>query len=274
MNKHDIVLKTRKKLFLESHGEHLSVFDGEGLEFSEVREYNINDDVRHINWKITARKQKPTVNIYHESKQLGVTLVYLVSGSLYFGVLRSKAKMATEILTALSYAVIAKNDLLTTLFFDSKELFFYKPTRNKNIVDINFDKAIETNVLGRKVDFTALTEYLMERVRRKSIILLVGDFLEMPDFSILASKYELYCAVVRDRAEEDLTLLGEFDLVDAESLKKGNFKIDRRSAKHYKEQMSLHDAALNAHFMELDIRYEKIYTDDDLYAKLARLTRV
>lgn len=273
-NKHDIILKTRKKLFSNLHGEHSSIFGGSGLEFSDVREYNIDDDVRHINWKITARSGSPSVNVFVENKSLDIVLVYLNSGGLYFGSNRAKKDVALEVFTSLSYATVIKKDSLSSIVFDTKERYFFKPTKNKKVVDINFDTIDSIKPLNSKVDFSILEEYLLDKIKKKSIIFLVGDFLELPSFYTLGLKHELYCVIVRDRAEEDLKLLGEFNFLDTNSSQSFHMELDTKTINLYNKKIKEHDKKLYSHFKDANIKFEKIYTGDDVIDKLVHLTRV
>ncbi len=273
LDKHDIILKTRKKLFSQFHGEHTSIFGGNGLEFSEVREYNIDDDVRHINWKITARSGTPSVNVFNEHKQLNIALVYFNSGSLYFGSKRAKKDVAVEIMTALSYVVTIKKDTLTSIYYDNKERYFFKPTRDKSIVEINYDTSNDLEPLNTKIDYKALEEYLLNKLKKKSIIFLIGDFLEMPDLKLLGNKHEVYISIIRDRAEEDLNILGEFEFVDTDTLNSREMILDKKSIEAYNKKMQEFDKELFKNLKNSNIKYEKIYTDDDVLQKLEHLTR-
>lgn len=270
----DILIKTKKKLFQEFYGEHQSVFNGNGLEFSEVREYTINDDVRRLNWKIMAKNRKPSVNVFHEHRQLSIVLVYLNSGGLAFGTTRSKKELATEVLSILGFAATSKKDSVTTLFFDREPRHFFKPTRSQSSVELNFETAMQLDPLGCTLDFRRLSDYLLESIKRKSILFLIGDFWERPDLRLLASKHELYCVVIRDKAEEDFKLLGEFELIDTASLDSRSMELDARTLQSYNEKVRAHDQGLFTHFNHHRIRYEKIYTDDNVYVKLDRLLRI
>ena len=104
-NKIKLDIRTKRNLFLNTTGEHKSVFNGDGLDFREIREYDTSDDIRHINWKVTARRGTASVNIFNEDKQLNIVLVYLNSGSLYFGSIKSKQDTAIEILNLLAHEI-------------------------------------------------------------------------------------------------------------------------------------------------------------------------
>ncbi len=272
-NKTTLEIKSNKRIFSNLLGEHSSVFSGNGMEFKELRQYNSGDDIRHINWKVTARTNTPTINIYNEDKQLNVVVVYLNSGSSYFGTQISKKDIMQQIFSIVSNSVVAKKDTLTSVIFNTKEEKFYKPTKHKAIVNIVMDYITNSKSLGNSVDYKNLSEYLLSKIKQKSLVFIIGDFLQMPDFRYIGAKHEVYCIIVRDRFEEDLKLLGEFDLIDTNNGNSENIFLDSGTVKKYNQQMKQHDAQLFTHFKYSNIRYKKIYTTDDVMIKLQQLTR-
>jgi len=273
LSKQEILLQTKKKIFLNIYGEHTSTFSGNGLDFKELKPYTTNDDIRHINWKRLAKQKQPNVNIFNETKQLNIVLVYLNSGSLYFGNKKSKKDMAVEILTSLSFATVQNDDLLTTIFYDQDNIKFFNPTKNKNIVDINYNYAKNLNPLGKTVDYSKLSTYLLEKLKRKSIIFIIGDFLQECDFSLLSCKHELYIPVLRDNEEEDLKLIGEYNLIDTDSLNLYNITINKSNINKYNQAIKEHDQKLFTQFRKHHIYYKKIYTHEDGIKKLSLLIK-
>ena len=267
-----IILRTRKKLFHILHGEHESLFGGRGLEFREVREYSNEDDIRHLNWKITARTGTPTVNLYNETRQIPVVLVYLNSGGLLFGEAHSKKESAIEVLTALSYAAVSKHDTLRTLFYASNESLWTAPGRHRGIVHLNFSTASQLDPLGHTVDFDLLGREILQTLKRKSLLFLIGDFWEFTekhDLGKLAFQHELYCIVIRDRAEEKLSLRGSYTVTDPHTEKSQRLSIDSKTAARYHALAQSHETMLQRHFSQHRIASAKIYTDEDAIEKLA-----
>ena len=271
MTKQEIIVQTRKKLFLNIFGEHNSDYGGNGLDFKEIKEYTSDDDVRHINWKRTAQTQTACVNSYIETKQLNVVLVYLNGGSLEYGVQKQKREIAKEVLTSLSFAVTRNSDNLTTIFYNDGEDKYLQTTKSKTIVDINYDLASSIKHLGNKIDYTNLSHYLLHKIKQKSIIFLIGDFLEDIDLSFLASKHEVYCVIVRDKSEENLNLKGNFSIKDTTTLLTSLINIDKQTSKKYNALIKQHDNKLQNHFKKANIRYVKIYTNDDTIGKLCQI---
>ena len=268
-----VLLKSKKKLFLNTDGEHTSLFNGDGLDFKEIREYSSGDDIRHINWKVTARKRSTNVNVFNEDKQINIVLVYLNAGSIYFGSNKSKQDTMIEVMTILGNTALRKNDLLSTLFFSSKEEKFYKAKKNNKIIDININTAYELKPLGKSIDYKKLSHYLLGNIKKKSLIFLIGDFLQLPELKLLSKKHEVYCAIVRDKLEDELFFKGEFDFKDTSSNNKQSIFIDKSTIKKYNEMMKVHDKLLFSSLKKSKIKYKKMYTSDDTLKELQKLVK-
>ena len=269
----NIILKTKRGFFTNHHGEHISRYNGSGLEFNEVREYNIDDDIRHINWKITARTRTPSVNVFFENRNIDVTLVYLNSGGLFFGEETQKKDVAIEILSSVSYVVTNSNDTLGTIFFDNDEQRFFNPTKNKNQTYINYDYVSNLDPLHKNVNFKDLEKYIFENVKKRSILFFIGDFLDMPDFEFLSKKYEIYCSVIRDKDEEFIDFNGECIILDTNSTKQKSMNMNNDIVKQYNSYMKNYDIKLFNHFKENKISFEKFYTNENMIEKLLLLLK-
>ncbi len=269
----NLQLTTKQSIFSHLSGEHSSIFSGNGLDFRELREYNTSDDIRHLNWKVTARTGNPTVNIFSEDKRLNFVFVYLVSGGIYFGSMRAKKDTMSEVLAHLSFAALGKKDMVSTLFFSDRveEVNFF--SKRKMIIERDIKIANKLKSLGKKINFKNLEAYLLEHIKQKSLIFLIGDFLELPSIRFLSAKHQVYGVIVRDRLEEDIKLLGDFYIKDTSSLKSENLFLDEGSIKKYEELLKIHDQNLYALFHKHKVRYKKIYTDDDVVGKLFQLVK-
>ena len=268
----EILLRTRRQLLLRRRGQQPSPFAGEGLDFRELRPYTLDDDIRHLNWKSMARSRRPMVNLFNESRQITVVAVYLNSGGLAVGTPRSKKDQAVELIAALSYAAIEGENPVGALFFDETLRAWHPPTLRRIEVDRNFETATGLDPLGRRVDYKALTEALQRRLRRRSLIFLIGDFMDRPKFAALAARHELRCLVLRDPLDEALPV-GEFSVQDARSGQSESWVIDRGTSRRYRELVRRHDAELAESFRRHRIVWEKIYTHEDAVKKLIDFTR-
>lgn len=271
-----IVLRTQKKLFHVLHGEHESLFGGSGMSFKEVREYSSEDDIRHLNWKITARTGTPMVNLYSETKQLPVVLVYLNSGGLHYGESKTKREAAIEVLTALSYVTLNQHDTLSTLLHEGSQHQWLAPSRHRGAVQHTFETACALEPLGTQADFDALCTQILQKLKRKSLLFLIGDFWEFDaqhDLGMLAHQHELYCIIIRDHAEEQIALRGTYEITDTHTKKNHTLSIDKHTASRYERLVHAHEAMLQQHFDAHRITHTKIYTDEDAIAKLAQFVR-
>ncbi len=269
----NLQITTKKRIFSHLSGEHSSVFSGNGLDFRELREYNTSDDIRHLNWKVTARTGTPCVNIFSEDKRLNFVFVYLVSGGIYFGSVRAKQDVMSEVLANLSYAALSKKDIVSTVFFSFQVEVANYLSKNKMMIERDIKIANNLKLLGKEIDFKNLENYLLGAIRQKSIVFLIGDFLELPVLRFLSAKHEIYAVIVRDRFEEDMKLLGDFSIKDTSSLTSENLFLDEGSLKKYEELLKAHDEKLFTLFKKLKVRYKKIYTDDDVVSKLFELIK-
>ena len=268
----EILIKTRRNIFGQNAGGSPSLFSGNGLDFKELREYEIGDDVRKINWKVTAKAGRPFVNLFNEERELNIVVVFMVSGSIYFGTKRFKQELMAEILALLSYSSIKNDDRLSTLFFSDKEEFFMPPTKKMGSLNITIEKALGLDPLGKESDFRAFVHYVNERIKRRSLMFIVGDFYGDIDLSLL-NKHELFAVMVRDRFEEDPKLFGEIELVDPNTMQEEEFILSPKIMKAYKKTLNEHDKKLEMHFDQHRIRHTKIYTDEEPFVKLSTLFR-
>lgn len=269
----ELLIKTRRRLFGPNIGNNISAFKGNGIDFAELREYSYGDDVRKINWNATAREQKPYINVFNEERELNVVIAFMVSGSIYFGSIRQKQEVMAEILALLAFAAVKNSDRVSSHFFAEEEMIYFKPSKSQKSVYAMIEEALEIEALNRKLNLQAMADYLLKSVKERSVVILLGDFLQMADLSFLAAKHELYAVLVRDRFEENPKLLGECALIDPNSGKESIFEIDKNSISRYEELLNTHDKKLFEHFRDCKIGYTKIYTDEDPFYKLRELLR-
>ncbi len=266
-----ILVKARRQVFSEMVGANPSSFHGEGYDFIELREYMPGDDIRHIDWNITAKMQKPYIKVFREERELNVVLVSILNGSVYFGSKKFKQDIIAEIVALLGFSVLKNGDLLSSYIFTDKMESFFKPSKKLHQTHKMTEEILNFEPLGKGVDFKVVADTLFKRVKRKSLIVIVGDFFEVPDFAMLAKKHEVVCIVVRDRFEQKPPSMGFVSLVDPEnnSFVEGDFS--NQTIKEYEKQVQLHDRKLYETFRKHKIRFTKIYTDSVVSVELRRL---
>ena len=269
----EILIRTKRRLFGPDFGRNMSAFAGNGLDFSELKEYAYGDDVRRINWKVTAREQQPFVNVFHEERELNIVVGCMMGGSIYFGSKRQKQEAMAEVLALLGFAALFNDDRVSAIFYDHDLIRWFAPTRSPHTVESALSFALETEVLGRRSDLQAFADFLLHAVKRRSIVIVLGDFYEAADLSLLAARHELYTVVVRDRFEEDPPLDGLWELVDPQTLARHTVQTGRAGRTAWREWLRSHDARFASQCARHRIGHTKIYTDEDPYPKLRELLR-
>ena len=266
-----ILVRARRQVFSEMVGNNPSIFQGEGYDFIELREYMPGDDIRHIDWNITAKLKKPYIKIFREERELNVVVASMLNGSVYFGSKKFKQDVIAEVNALLSFSTIKNGDLLSSYIFSDKMESTLKPSKKLSQVHKSVDEILQFDALNHKADYKVMADTLFKRLKRKSVIVIVGDFFEVPDFKLLAKKHEVIAIIVRDRLEENPPEMGFTSLVDPESgsVLEGDFNA--QTVKNYAKKVHIHDSKLYATFRKHQIRFTKIYTDENASVALRRL---
>lgn len=264
-------LKAKRQVYTLLSGNNLSKLYGEGYEFAELREYQMGDDVRKINWTITAKLGKPYIKELHANRELSVVVSTLIDGSLYFGEGNDKQKKLTEIATILAYASQQNSELFTGFIYQKNATYSTPPTKQIYHIEEFSKNLYDASILGTSLNHTEVIEDLFKRVSKPSLLFMVGDFLETVDLSLLAQKHEVIAIIIRDRAEENPEKLGEITLSSSKSSMKLDTHFGKKSINNYLKRLKEHDENLHQHFLSYGIRSVKIFTDEDIVPKLMRL---
>jgi len=266
-----ILVRARRQVFSEMVGNNPSVFQGEGYDFIELREYMPGDDIRHIDWNITAKLQTPYIKIFREERELNVVIASVLNGSVHFGSKRFKQDVIAEVVASLSFSTLKNGDLLSSYIFTDKMISHSKPSKKINQIQKSVAKILEFDALHQRVDFKLIADTLFKRLRRKSLIIIVGDFFEIPDFKLLAKKHEVLAVIVRDHLEEKPPKMGFSSLIDPESgaVLEGDFNSS--SVESYAKRVHAHDRELYASLRKHQVRFTKVYTDSNASVALRRL---
>jgi len=214
-------LRTRGLVNSLFAGEYRSVFKGQGMEFAEVREYVAGDEVRSIDWNVTARMQRPFVKRYIEERELTVMLAVDVSGSERFGTRRRfKSELASELAAVLAMAAIRNNDRVGTIMFTDRVEHVVPPRKGRRHALRVIRDLLAFEPEGRGTDLAAATDYLSKMLHHKSVIFLVSDFMdegiEHP-LKLLAQRHDVVAVTVRDPSELELPDVGLARFVDPET---------------------------------------------------------
>jgi len=268
-----IVLKTKKQVYGDMLGNNASLFQGEGFEFAELREYVYGDDVRKIDWKTTAKLGKPFVKVYKEERELNVVVVSMLSGSMYFGTVKQKSDIVAQTVATLGFSAVKNADLFSHMIFADKMYELSKPSKKLFSIHKAVEDVLEFDPLGKKADYTALVEMLVNRLKKKALLFIVSDFVGDIDLKLLAKKHDVFAVIVRDKFEEDPSELGYLRLIDMETKQSFEGDIDGSTLKNYKKALHDNDEKLYKQFKKQGVRFTKVYTHEEPTLKLMKKMR-
>ncbi|MGL4293434.1 MAG: DUF58 domain-containing protein [Bacteroidales bacterium] len=217
-----IEIKTRglsKNIFA---GQYHSAFKGRGMAFSEVREYQYGDDIRDIDWNVTARQNSPHIKIFEEERELTVMLLIDVSGSREFGTInKTKQEMITEIAATMAFSAIQNNDKIGVIFFTDRIEKYIPPQKGKRHVLAIISELINFKPVERGTDITKVLQYITNAQKKRCTTFLISDFIDDRDFqkalTIANSKHDMVAVQIYDPRETELPPVGLIKMKDAES---------------------------------------------------------
>jgi uncharacterized protein (DUF58 family) len=216
-----IELRTRGLVNSVFTGEYRSVFKGQGMEFSEVREYQPGDEVRSIDWNVTARMRRPFVKRYIEERELTVMLVVDLSGSERFGtVKRFKSELASELAAVLAMSAIRNNDRVGVLLFTDRVEHVIPPRKGRRHVLRIIRDLLAFEPVGRGTDMVTAIDYVARMLNEHAIVFIVSDFLESDidhPLKLLAQRHDVVAVTVEDPSERLLPDIGIARLIDPET---------------------------------------------------------
>jgi len=259
-----IEIQTRGMVNDVFSGEYHSVFKGRGMEFSEVREYQIGDDIRTIDWNVTARMGHPFVKVFEEERELTVMLLVDISSSGNFGtVAQMKGEIAIECCALLAFSAIKNNDKVGLIIFTDQIEKFIPPKKGKSHVQRVLRELLyysdPANVQGKGTDIAAALEYLNRVTTRRSVVFLVSDFMstkyEKP-LQIANKRHDVVAISITDPREVAMPNVGFIELEDAETgelLLVDTASLEFRS--EYSQTSSDEKLALEKMFRSMNVDY-------------------
>lgn len=216
-----IEIRTRGLVNEVFSGEYHSVFKGRGMEFSEVREYNPGDDIRSIDWNVTARFGHPYVKIFEEERELTVMLLVDLSGSLMFGSNeKTKQEVAAELSAILAFSALKNNDKVGLILFTDRIEKFVPPRKGKTHVLRIIREVLSFEPQGNQTNLKQALEYFNHTIKKKAIVFLISDFMDggyEQIIKIVGKKHDLVGLILQDEREHTLFDAGLLKIRDAES---------------------------------------------------------
>lgn len=271
-----IEIKTRGLSNQIFAGEYHSAFKGRGMAFSEVREYQYGDDIRNIDWNVTARFSHPYIKVFEEERELTVMLLIDLSDSKEFGTQKMlKREVMTELSAVLSFSAIQNNDKIGVIFFSDKIEKYIPPKKGRKHILRIIRELIDLRPESRKTNIAEALRYLTNVQKKRSTAFLISDFIDegfSDALKIANYKHDVIALQICDKREKELPDVGLIKLRDAET----NRQIwldtsDKNIRKQYRKVWEKAQQTLKETFTRAGVDYTQICTDKDYVQPLLKL---
>ena len=258
-------------------GQYHSAFKGRGMAFSEVREYQYGDDVRDIDWNVTARFHRPYVKVFEEERELTVMLLVDVSGSLDFGTVRqTKREMVTEIAATLAFSAIQNNDKIGVIFFSDRIEKYIPPKKGRCHILYLIRELLDFKPASVRTDVGMAVSYLTRMMKRRTTAFLLSDFYTRDDFTkamqIANSKHDMVAIQVYDPRAKMLPDIGLMKVLDAETghemiIDTGSAKLRQAHTRYWVER----EDRLHTLFAKSKVDWTSVATNENFTKALMLL---
>jgi uncharacterized protein (DUF58 family) len=272
-----IEIKTRGLSSNIFAGQYHSAFKGRGMAFSEVREYQYGDDVRDIDWNVTARFHRPYVKVFEEERELTVMLLIDVSGSLDFGTQKQmKRDMVTEIAATIAFSAIQNNDKIGVVFFSDKIEKYIPPKKGRKHILYIIREMLDFEAESKRTDVKQAVEFLSSIQKRRTTAFILSDFYVRNDFlqslQICSRKHDVVAIQVYDKRARELPDVGLMKVVDAETGYEQYVDTGSKSMRQaYTRYWQGRQEQLRETFNKSNVDNVSIATDDDFVKSLLGL---
>ena len=258
-------------------GQYHSAFKGRGMAFSEVREYQYGDDIRDIDWNVTARYNKPFIKVFEEERELTVMLLVDVSASQDFGTRHSpKRDVVTEIAATLAFSAIQNNDKIGVIFFSDKIEKFIPPKKGKKHILYIIRELINFEPESPKTDMGMALKYLTNVIKKRCTTFMISDFIDVKDYNnaltIANRKHDIVALQVYDNLETQLPSVGLMKILDAETGTERWIDTSSRKVRQtYKDWWQQQQQNMQTSFNRSKVDNVSVRTDEDYVKALLAL---
>jgi uncharacterized protein (DUF58 family) len=272
-----IEIKTRGLSSNIFAGQYHSAFKGRGMAFSEVREYQFGDDVRDIDWNVTARFHRPYVKVFEEERELTVMLLIDVSGSLDFGTQKQmKRDMVTEIAATIAFSAIQNNDKIGVVFFSDKIEKYIPPKKGRKHILYIIREMLDYHPESKRTDVKQAVEFLSSVQKRRTTAFILSDFYVRNDFQqslqIANRKHDVVAIQVYDQRARELPDVGLMKVVDAETgFEQYVDTSSKRLRDSYRKYWQSRQSQLQETFNKSNVDNVSIATNEDFVKSLLML---
>jgi len=279
----ELIKKVRKIEIKTKHlsnqifsGEYHSAFKGRGMAFSEVREYAVGDEIRTIDWNVTARFNEPFVKVFEEERQLTVMLLVDISASGMFGTRNQlKRETITELCAVLAFSAVSNNDQIGLILFSDKIEKFIPPKKGKSHILRIIRELINFEPTGKATDIALCLKYFTQMIKKKSIAFVLSDFMDegfSDALKIASRKHDVVALKVHDKAEAELPNIG---LAHFQDLETGEMKwintSSKKVRKNYRLKQEEQEERVRQIFLKSKTDFAEIETDEEYIKPLMNL---
>lgn len=258
-------------------GEYHSAFKGRGMMFSEVREYQYGDDIRDIDWNVTARQNRPHVKVFEEERELTVMLLVDVSASRSFGAVGpEKREMIAEIAATIAFSAIQNNDKIGAIFFTDRVEKFITPKKGRKHILFLIRELLDFQPQSKGTDIAQAVRYFSDALKRRCTMFILSDFIDNSDLrtplNVAASRHDVMAVQVYDKRDSEMPDVGLVNFVDLET--GADMWVDTSSArtrKAYNKWWYDRQQSLNTTLRSSRVDYVSVATDEDYVRALMNL---
>ena len=283
METKELIKKVRKIEIKTKHlsnqifsGEYHSAFKGRGMAFSEVREYAVGDEIRTIDWNVTARFNEPFVKVFEEERKLTVMLLVDISASGMFGTRNQlKRETITELCAVLAFSAVSNNDQIGLILFTDKIEKFIPPKKGKSHILRIIRELINFEPTGKATDIALSLKYFTQMIKKKSIAFVLSDFMDegfADALKIASRKHDVVALKVHDKADAELPNIG---LAQFQDLETGEMKWINTSSKkvrnNYRIKQNAQEERVRQIFLKSKTDFAEILTDEEYIKPLMNL---
>ena len=272
-----IEIKTRGLSSNIFAGQYHSAFKGRGMAFSEVREYQFGDDVRDIDWNVTARFHRPYVKVYEEEREMTVMLLIDVSGSLDFGTQKQmKRDMVTEIAATIAFSAIQNNDKIGVVFFSDRIEKYIPPKKGRKHILYIIREMLDFQPESKRTDVKQAVEFLSSVQKRRTTAFILSDFYVRADFrqslQICNRKHDVVAIQVYDQRAKELPDVGLMKVVDAETGHEQYVDTGSKALRQaYRKYWNSRQSQLEETFNKSNVDHVSVATNEDFVKALMML---
>ena len=258
-------------------GQYKSAFKGRGMAFSEVRDYQVGDEIRTIDWNVTARYNSPFVKVFEEERELTVMLLVDISGSSEFGFeLRSKKQRQIEIAATLAFSALANNDKVGAILFSDQIELYISPKKGREHILLIFRQLIEFEAKSQGTNLTEALKFLRNTHKKRSISFLISDFEcdnpFMEDAKRTKKHHDLVAIKVNDRSEQKIPLSGWIQFLNSETNETTWVNAGSESTQQlFKNEFEFRENSLSDEFKRSGIDHVFIDTEQNIVPPLVQL---